>query len=435
LLATGKISLADTEKVLVIGSTGHQHVKCVEWQNVETVNLVDFDAVVVNVRSLNANLCKRLSLKGANIRASLARLLNSGGHLVVLGDKAIRVDVGPNDIDNYFWSPLSVGIMNEAGDTIDIRTEEYPGYLSKLKGWQFYYFFPTGCLTSEMKEVCGKTERGTTYHPMQFSFAENRYRKMLSGAVLFQIIRNIGPAIRTGRFILLPLLEDVDDRQAVNLALVDMLKLPQETLPPEWVSTVVVPGLEDIQSGISEKKTGIAALEQQIAADLEEIGKLEEFKKLLYVSGHELEDIFEACLVKCGGTIKEARYSDEEFVLEHRGGIYLIECKGVGKSIARGHVDQLLGYLTLFEEKEGKDGKGILLGNAWKDLPIDQRGQNQTTLFPPNVIRLATANDIALVSSVAFFQVFCRFLAGEVSGDAILDRITSTVGIVTFEDL
>jgi hypothetical protein len=121
-----------------------------------------------------------------------------------------------------------------------------------------------------------------------------------------------------------------------------------------------------------------------------------------------------------------------QFVLEYKGETYLIECKGVGKSIARSHVVQLLGYLTKFEETEGKSGKGILFGNAWKDLPPDQRQQKDTVIFPPNVIESATSNNIALLSSVEFFAGFCQFLAGMVSGEDILDKIVQTVGVVKF---
>jgi hypothetical protein len=96
---------------------------------------------------------------------------------------------------------------------------------------------------------------------------------------------------------------------------------------------------------------------------------------------------------------------------------------------------QLLGYLAKFEEDEGRSGKGILLGNAWKDLPVDERDQKNSVIFPDNVIASAASNSIALVSSVDFFDVFCRFLAGEVTGTAILDRVTSAVGVVSFLDL
>jgi hypothetical protein len=55
--------------------------------------------------------------------------------------------------------------------------------------------------------------------------------------------------------------------------------------------------------------------------------------------------------------------------------------------------------------------------------------------FPDNVITSAASNSIELVSSIDFFHVFCRFLAGEVAGTAILDRITSAVGVISFLDL
>jgi hypothetical protein len=34
-----------------------------------------------------------------------------------------------------------------------------------------------------------------------------------------------------------------------------------------------------------------------------------------------------------------------------------------------------------FEEDEGQAGKGILLGNAWKDLPPTERGKEETGIF------------------------------------------------------
>jgi hypothetical protein len=236
---------------------------------------------------------------------------------------------------------------------------------------------------------------------------------MLSGSLSFVIDYNkTWNMVETGRFILLPHLEDVDDRSAVNLVLEDMLGLPQETLPPEWADTITMPLVGELRAEIEERKNNIARLEKEIEGRLGNIADLEVFKKLLYVGGRELENLFEHCLEQCGGTISAARYSDEEFVLEYKGETYLVECKGVGKSIARSHVVQLLGYLAKFEEDEGRCGKGILLGNAWKDLPVDERGQKDTVTFPDNVIKSAASNSIALVSSVDFFNVVLPFLGG-----------------------
>ena len=196
-----------------------------------------------------------------------------------------------------------------------------------------------------------------------------------------------------------------------------------------------MPVVPDIQAEIDQKKAAILALETEITTAEAAKKELEKFKKLLYASGVELEEIFAECLSRCGGKVLPAKYSQEEFVLEYKNGLSLVECKGIGKSVALTHWRQLLDYIVKFEEEEGRRGKGILFGNAWRDLPPGDRGKEETVIFPDNVIERATANDMALISSVDFFHVFCRLIAGEVTGEAILDRITTAVGVVRFDDL
>ncbi|MEQ1704633.1 MAG: hypothetical protein ABL867_01510, partial [Rickettsiales bacterium] len=174
----------------------------------------------------------------------------------------------------------------------------------------------------------------------------------------------------------------------------------------------------------------IQAIEVEISGHKIEKAGLEIFKKLLYASGSELEQIFALCIEKLGAKILPAKYSDEEFVIEYKSAEYLVECKGIGKSIARAHVVQLLGYIAKYEENEGRAGKGILLGNAWRDTPPADRVH---PAFPDNVIASAISNDIALVSSVDFFQAFCSFLQGDKTGEEILDTIVGAVGVVEFE--
>jgi hypothetical protein len=136
-----------------------------------------------------------------------------------------------------------------------------------------------------------------------------------------------------------------------------------------------------------------------------------------------------------GGSVEPAKYSQEEFILMYGSGTCLVECKGVGKSIALTHLRQLTDYLLRYEEEEKKAGKGILFGNAWNELAPGDRGKVDTPIFPDNVVRRAQQLDIALVSSDKFFAIFEKYLAGKVSADAILRRITESVGVVEFNDL
>ena len=423
-------------KILVIGSTKHQHVDCVELNHINTVNIVDYDIVVVNTWSLQPATIKRLHPMASTIRTSFARLLRSHGDIIVLGSPMEGVDISNMVSDtNYFWCPLTLFIPEESGNTIERLTLEFSRFLSEFREWNFYYVLTNQFHTAELLQVFGPPGL-IRYRRDEEIFVQNRYGRMLSGSIKLEIGRHESSSeIETGRLVLLPELKSVDSREAVNRALEDILGTPQEELPPEWVDAVEMPLVGELHDQISKREKTILGLHEEIKERTDQIASIEVFKKLTYSSGHELEDVFELCLNRCGGITKDAKYSDEEFILEYKGDIYLIECKGVGKSIARAHVVQLLGYLTKFEETEARTGKGILLGNAWKDIPLEERDRKNTVVFPDNVKSMAVSNDIALISAVSFFRAFCRFLAGELTGEAIMDRLTTSVGVVVFDDL
>lgn len=403
-------------KVCVVGSTGHKHVTCVGWDDTDSINLVDFDCVIVVVETL----LHRYNPSFSRVRYPLSRLLASGGRVIVLADKAKRLESQETTIyTNYIWSPVQISQHFESGDTIEIRFNTFPKLFSYFKRWQFYYEIPEHWRSQELYEAFDKIAMQPN------TLIQNRYGRALA----------LQLSLKSGLFILLPHIEDLEIRQQVNLVLEDLLGKPQETLPPAWADNVPTPRTPEIQADIDSKRKLIEDFEAEILEHEKEKAEIEKFKKLLYGDGKELEEIFALCLEKLGGKVKAAKYSEEEFVLEHKGELYLVECKGVGKSIALGHVRQLSDYVLKFEEDEGKPGIGILFGNAWKGLSLQERGTASTVSFPENVINAANRFGIALVNSVDFFDAYMGFLAGQVSGETILDRITSSTGVVSFQDV
>ena len=430
-------ALKGATKTLVIGSTGHLHVTCVDWPDISKVNVVDFHLVIINVRSLTKQRMISIGkLAFDKLRKSLARLLASNGSIVAVGEQAEYVDINNyTQVSNYAWSPVTIGTKSESGDTIDIRVNSFPKYFSHFKAWDYYYFLPNSCLTHELVDVCGQMEH-VEYQPLNQEIVVNRYGESLAVRYQFGIKpRRSGNGLTLGPITLLPAIHELAERDAINLVLEDLLELPQKELPPVWAEYIEIPELSKYRAEIERRRNAI----RELTAEIEQLdGKVEsvqEFLKLLYASGTDLENIFSRCLTECGGKITPAKYSREEFVLEVGQGKFLVECKGVGKSVALGHVRQLMDYMLKYEEDEKEPGKGILFGNAWKDLPPEKRGLRETTNFPDNVIARATANEIALINSVDFFKAFCRFLAGEVTGQSILNRITMSNGIVSFDNL
>jgi hypothetical protein len=217
----------------------------------------------------------------------------------------------------------------------------------------------------------------------------------------------------------------------MNLILEDLIGKPQKSLPPDWVDRIPMPFTDAINAEITQKNAAIELLQKEIAVKAQELAEIERWKKLVYTTGRELEQIFEEAVIKLGAKTKPAA-AEEEFIFEHKGNAAVVECKGVGKSISLEHVRQTDSHVLKFITAENRDGKGVLFGNAWRNLPLSERGGTDTPIFPDNVVKHAAQRGIALVAADDFLEVFCRFLKGEVSGEAVLDAMSSQSGIVDF---
>ncbi|MFX1589950.1 MAG: hypothetical protein ACFFC1_17545 [Promethearchaeota archaeon] len=437
----------DKLKILVIGSKGHRYVDCVEWNNVSYPNIVDYDIVIVNVRSISDDFLKKVSSETINtLQLSLARLVMSKGTLIVLSDFISQVERKskyPSRCNNYFWTPLVFGFIFESGTTIKMVNDIFTKYHSSFRKWSYYFPQDNFYITREMENAFDHISNAL--YKLEFKvFYQNRYGQMLSGCLWIEVYhgkRRVSSqdALKklkvSGKIILLPLLENLEDRDAVNLVLEDLIGKKQTSLPPSWSDKIKMPFVDEIDKKIEN-------CQKEIDNQFVEISKLEksklefeEYKKLLYTDGPELEEIFKKCLNELGAKVEPARYSEEEYCLVYNEEDYPVEAKGVSKSIALVHLRQIRDYMDIYEDKTGKESHGILLGNAWKNIPIEERNSKEKPIFPNNVIKRATNLNISLVSSVDFFYAFCGFLEDKSLGQKIIDKIVNSVGVVSFKDL
>jgi hypothetical protein len=387
-------------KTLVVGSTGHAHVMCVAWTELMSVNLRDFDAIVFDVTSLDDKTISRLPRYGFfnEVRKQLSLLMGTGGRIIALTPER-RVVKQKNDWrTNWEWCPFEIGTQPEAGDTVEIKRAVFGRYLSKLKRWTFYFFIPEGALTHELTDVFG-SPHDTKYELPADAFVINRYGKMLAGEVSLLVAPSDGHNCKYGSITVLPLIAELEQKEALNLILEELIGKPQE-----------------------------------IAARAQKLAEIEKWKKLVYTTGRELEQIFEEAVIMLGAKTKPAA-AEEEFILEYKGNAGVVECKGVRKSISLEHVRQTDSHVLKLISSEDRNGKGILFGNAWRNLPLRERGQTDTPIFPDNVVKHAAQREIALVAADDFLQVFRRFLKGEVSGEAVLDAMNTQSGIVDFRGI
>lgn len=354
--------LAPNEKCLVLGSSGYCGVDAVEWDEEVLPNIVDYDVIIVDVRALDENKLSIVSSKRLEaIRFQLTRLLHSHGRIIVVTDfitTHTRPKQYPSSADNYDWCPVSIGITNESGESLGIKETRFPRYIQHLQNWPYYFYVSTSCLSQQLTEFYGATHEVKYGVPLS-SFVVNRYGKTIAGSIHIEITskqrKSSGyesydyypdkPDHVTGEIVLLPLIEKLDHKEAVRLVLEDLIGSPMGYAPPSWVDSIVVPHIAEIEIEIKENENQIAVISGEIGKLANRLESLNNYRKLLYSSGFDLEEIVKKCLEELGAKVTPAKYGQEEYVLEYGGVEYLIEVKGVSKSISLGHVRQLNDYI------------------------------------------------------------------------------------------
>jgi hypothetical protein len=464
-------------RCLVIGSKGHLNTKCVDWHDDPLPVLPDYDVAIINVRSLTQEALARVPyIRLKDICLALLRLLESKGQVIVLSDfhRTVQGDgnpPGPKDekvnhrpgqvagprqqelrtISNYSWSPINIQLFEETGETIKICHNSYRDYSAKFKEmsqWQYYFLESQQGLSLEALAHYMQKYPSLRYKVHFEPLMENRYDKALAVRFHYEIFQpeltktdysqktteEEQPRLVSGFFTVLPLLSDLEDREAINILLQDLTGTPQESEPPGWAKDIEMPGIAKLDKEIQVNKNKIKYMKKVIRNLENSKAELEQYKKILYTSGSELERAFDLCATKLGATVQKSKYANEERILEYGENKFLTYIKARENAISLTDLRILNDHLLLYEEDRKTRIKGVLLGNAWKNLPVSKRDSKDMPYFPPGVLERAKQFEIALVASADFFDVFCKFIEKAEVADPIFDSVMTQTGRVNFTE-
>ena len=434
-------------RILLIGSSAFAGIDSVSWESGTVPNIPDYDIVVVSVPHLTTDLLTKMRSQFFNdIKKALVRFLYSDGKLIVLAPPYSRVhrpSSYPEYLSNFDWCPISFGLQNEAGSSIVRKRDIYSSYLNKMKAWSFYFTVPYNCLSDEVTNFYGSTHN-TRYHIPLEPYLENRYGRVLAGQCQIEVKNKRqrasrwgetyleypdSPDVVSGSIVLLPLIDGVLAEEALSDTLREEIGYSAASLEPDWAREIKMPFVDDLETSIAQARTVIVTEENKISELSIRINEITSYRRLLYGTGQELEDVVKASFQYLGAKITPAKYAQEEYILEINNEEYLIEVKGVAKSVTLGHLRQLNDYMLKYQEDTGKVCKGILFGNAWRHLPPSERGLESTPEFPDNVVQRAQQWGISLVSSRVFFFAFVKALHDNKESPQILTTVTTANGV------
>lgn len=439
------------ERLLLIGCNNFSGIDSVEWINAAQQNIPDYDIVVVSVPHITEDFLQGFDINiFGSIKQALLKFLHSGGELIILLAPIISVyreGEYPDHVDSFDWCPLTIATHEETGQSIIKKTDQYGEYLNKMREWSFYISIPKKCLSRELTNFYGSTHN-TDYKIPLDPYIENRYSRILAGQCRIEVRTektkgdqwgNVftsfpdKPDHVTGPITLLPLIDGISPEEALINILQEEIGYSLTSPQPEWVQQIELPFVPELQERISDSRSIIDDEREKIASLMHEISELTFFKRLLYSSGTELENVVQKSLELMDTKILPAKYAQEEYILFWNDEEFLIEVKGVSKSITLKHLRQLNDYLLKYQEDTGKDCKGILIGNVWRNMPPEMRNKPNTPVFPDNVIQRAEQWGISLLSSQTLFDSVIKVLNNSEEAGEILKRITTTCGVVQLD--
>ena len=219
---------------------------------------------------------------------------------------------------------------------------------------------------------------------------------------------------------------DQDESRVVDalLELVSNLRPEVEELP-EWAGRYVFEaelkdraGQERVAAQLIRLQTTAAKLEAAIA-------RLRERKLLFTSTGVPLEAIVQQAMEALGFQVEDGPIGRTDRVVTRKGVEAVVEVKGLEKSAAEKHSAQLQKWVSERHAEAGKEPKGILVANAWRNKPLEKRSQ---PAFPDQMLPYAERQRQALVTGIQLLCAWADAEANPSKADEIADSLLTCVG-------
>ena len=444
-----------SEKILVLGASNLVGVHCVNWGDLRIPNLADYDVVFLNGVSLVTvaklaeaqrstpdykeewnTLHSRLGRAMDRCRERLREVLVTGGKVYAIVPKIEYFYFGRGgqriphhgEIDlQKLALPLQFNVEQEEGDTISTRDDAFDSYMRLVRRWSFSFSAPAlEFIASDLAQ----DDKGLKVTGYYSPIAVNRQARPIACRFTFIAWHRDGSA-PSSQLALLPEPTEATAEEGIRVLLQSLHDYAAPAPVPPWFSAIELPGEQDLAANAADAREELRRAQQRVDEAFCEMENATKPKRILIETGLPLQETVRQLFESIGIPTSPSPVSDE-FMLVDRDPPVLVEVTGTARSVSGRDLSQLIkdlgNYLASFES----NAKGLLVGNAWKDLSPDARDTNDRPIFPDNVRTTAANHSVALLSTTELLHGYARFVREELTAEQIINVIRSTSGVVSF---
>jgi hypothetical protein len=448
--------MARQRKIALIGVKGYNahsaevRVSSYEWDSLDDVpNLRDFDTLLLDLLSVRGEADYEGLAKILDIH-TMTDILNTGGTILVLGDP--RPEIHSQNLDGPFleWTGISFYWDDKPGDTIELssdRSHEFlHGYLQHLKRWDYALRSakPDEEALQGIFNIDAIRENNCRITVEKQSFAWNRYREDLAFSVNLAIEKlSFRPyseswetQLRYSPTIFLPKV-DVSEDEALVIVLRDICGVEVGAPEPEWLSSYVAPGQDEIDSHVSQIRKQIAAKRAELDAELVKGETARDCLKLLYEKGQPLEVAVRSVLRELGGDVEEPQDAGKEdgwITVATPKNIYegVLEVKSTkNEEFDEYGMKQLLEWINRGVQLRRKKYKGIFVGSN----SVEEEAGTRKNGFGDGWKKSAELHNIVAIKSEDLYRLYELKKQGLLDTEAFWEEVFSTNGIFDAKSL
>jgi hypothetical protein len=171
---------------------------------------------------------------------------------------------------------------------------------------------------------------------------------------------------------------------------------------PSWADLYLSPAQRGLRSDVVKQQKRIEAARTRLAKLQSQAEELEARNQLFLGTGRVLELEVKKVLELLGGVVTEPEPGKDDWRVSFPEGEAVVEVKGVTKSAAEKQAAQLAKWVAAGLEETGKEPKGLLVVNTYREIPLENR---TGTDFPGQMLPYCKRNEHCLITGLQLLVI------------------------------
>lgn len=194
---------------------------------------------------------------------------------------------------------------------------------------------------------------------------------------------------------------------------------------PDWADDYRLPGETPLRETIQTAREEINALQDQINQRTTDVDGLVSHKALFTGHDNVLEAAVDRVLTDLGMKVEPGPKGRVDRVAVFGDRKFAVEVQGVKKGAKEDHARALTQWVQEIAIQDGKEPKGLLIINPYRETPLDERTAN---LWPGRTLEVCEQQGHCAMTGIQLLGLYFDAIGDEKKREHLIDKMFATRG-------